>query len=128
MADRGPTEAISESSFDGSLPRSFLRPALHLALVPGPSHGYELLVQVHAFGLLSVDLGGIYRTLRGMDREALVISEWEASELGPPRRVYELTDAGLVAAEGYLQGLRVARNHIDDMVASVLAPSELLLR
>ena len=108
-----------DGSFDGSLPRSYLRPALHIALLGGSSHGYELLEYVHRFGLASVDLGGIYRTLRVMEHDRVVESEWEASEAGPPRRVYELTDTGVDAAEASLRALRVARTHIDHMLSSV---------
>ena len=108
-----------DGSFDGSLPRSYLRPALHIALLGGSSHGYELLEYVHRFGLASVDLGGIYRTLRVMEHERVVESAWEASEAGPPRRVYELTDTGVDAAEASLRALRVARTHIDHMLSSV---------
>ena len=114
-----------DGSFDGSLPRSFLRPALHIALLSGSSHGYELLEYVHRFGLASVDLGGIYRTLRVMEHDRVVESEWEASDTGPPRRVYELTDAGVDAAEAYLRALRIARTHLDDLLASVILSESL---
>jgi PadR family transcriptional regulator, regulatory protein PadR len=121
-----PSQAIpSDTSFDGSLPRSFLRSALHLALMPGPSHGYDLLEQLRAFGLTSVDLAGVYRALRSMDRENLVSSSWEDSELGPPRRVYQLTDTGFRAADAHVAGLRSARNHLDSLLASVGADNPL---
>ena len=42
-ADNSP---LVDLGFDGSLPRSFLRPALHIALLDGPTHGYELLEYV----------------------------------------------------------------------------------
>ncbi len=114
-----------EPVFDGSLPRSFLRSALHIALVPGPSHGYDMLEQVRSFGLSSVDLAGVYRLLRLMEREGAVTSEWEGSELGPPRRVYELSDIGLLAAEAHLRAIRAARDHLDGLADSVLADSQL---
>ena len=117
-----------EVVFDGSLPRAFLRPALHIALIPGPSHGYDLLMQLRGFGLASVDLGGIYRSLRVMERDGAVTSGWEASDLGPPRRVYELSDAGVAAADAYLSGLRATRRHLDGLLTSVLTPNELLAR
>ena len=120
MGDPAGATTGRDGSADGSLPRSFLRPALHIALLSGSSHGYELLEYVHRFGLASVDLGGIYRTLRVMEHDRVVESEWEASEAGPPRRVYELTDSGIDAAEHYLRALRVARTHLDDLLASVL--------
>ncbi len=112
-----------DPAFDGSLPRSFLRPALHIALLDGPSHGYELLEYVQCFGLTSVDLAGIYRTLRQMDHDRVVASTWEASDSGPSRRVYTLTDIGTDAAESYLVALAKSRSHLDHLLASVLNPA-----
>ena len=125
MAEPSGAPAGRDASFDGSLPRSFLKPALHIALLGGSSHGYDLLEYVHRFGLLSVDLGGIYRTLLLMEHDRVVSSAWEASEAGPPRRVYELTDAGVDAAEAYLRAVAVSRSHLDDLLSSVLLSESL---
>ena len=66
---------------------------LLLALRTGSSHGYELMEQLVAGGL-SVDLAGIYRMLRTLEQGELVVATWERSSVGPPRRVYDLTDHG----------------------------------
>ena len=119
----GPTpdnSPLVDLGFDGSLPRSFLRPALHIALLEGPTHGYELLEYVHCYGLSSVDLAGIYRTLRQMDHDEMVASTWEPSESGPARRVYVLTERGADAAEGYLAAMTGARAHIDRLLKAAL--------
>ncbi len=108
-----------EPDTDGSLPRHFLRSALFIGLLPGRSHGYELLEQVRLFGLASVDLAGVYRAMKLMEHDGLVSSEWEKSELGPPRRVYELTALGQVAADQHRQALRTARDHLEFMIRSV---------
>lgn len=106
------------SGVDGSLPRHFLRSALHIALLPGRSHGYDLFEQVKLFGLSSVDLAGVYRAMKSMERDALVSSEWESSELGPPRRVYQLTNAGHIEAAEHLRSLRAARDLLDFILGS----------
>lgn len=111
---------LVDLGFDGSLPRSFLRPALHIALLDGPTHGYELLEYVQCYGLSSVDLAGIYRTLRQMDHDEMVASTWEPSDTGPARRVYALTERGTDAAEGYLAGMTRARTHIDQLIKAAL--------
>jgi poly-beta-hydroxybutyrate-responsive repressor len=77
-----------------TLPRAYLRPCLLLLLSEGGSHGYDLLDQVRSIGLVGADAGGVYRTLRGMERDGLVTSWWEPSQSGPARRTYALTDAG----------------------------------
>jgi len=89
---------MSELRIDATLsglPRIYLRPCLLLLLAEGRSHGYDLLDQIESLGLTGVDAGGLYRTLRGMEREALLRSWWEPSQTGPARRTYELTDLGV---------------------------------
>jgi DNA-binding PadR family transcriptional regulator len=41
-----------------------------------------------------VDMGNLYRTLRALEAEGLVASEWDAAAPGPAKRRYELTAAG----------------------------------
>lgn len=77
----------------GGWPRNFVRPCLLLLLKEGHAHGYDLLVRLSDFGL-RVDPGGLYRTLRALEREGLLSSWWEASETGPARREYVLTAEG----------------------------------
>lgn len=76
------------------MPRAFLRTCVLLLLREQPSHGYELLDRLEALGLSRADPGGLYRTLRALERDGLVHSSWEASTDGPDRRIYQLTRAG----------------------------------
>jgi PadR family transcriptional regulator PadR len=78
----------------GSLPRNFMRACLLLLVKETPSHGYDLLERLRALGLRRTDPGGLYRALRAMEQEGLMRSAWETSELGPARRIYELTAEG----------------------------------
>lgn len=77
------------------LPKSFLRPCLLLLLREEPAHGYELLERLRPFGFERSDPGGLYRALRALEQEGLVHSAWEPSELGPERRIYAITRAGM---------------------------------
>jgi PadR family transcriptional regulator PadR len=76
-----------------SQPKRFLQPCLLLLIAESPGHGYDLLDRLAAFGF-ERDPGGLYRTLRSMEREGLVRSEWRLSVAGPGRRRYELTATG----------------------------------
>ena len=78
-----------------SLPRGFLRPSLLLLLREQPAHGYDLLERLRTLGFSGDDPGGLYRTLRGLERDGLVASSWEPSSAGPDRRSYRLTRAGM---------------------------------
>ena len=46
-----------------------------------------------------MNAGTFYRTLRQMEKDGMVSSNWDTSEAGPARRVYSITEAG----EAYLK-------------------------
>lgn len=90
--------AVTENSPPNpGLPLKYLRHALLMLLEGEPCHGYDLLEQVHELGLVAADMPGLYRSLRSMEEDGLVASEWEKSQFGPPRRSYRLSDAGKIA-------------------------------
>jgi PadR family transcriptional regulator PadR len=73
----------------------FVEPALLLLLRERPMHGYELLELLPPLvGEERVDVGNLYRFLRGLEDEGLVTSEWSADLPGPAKRTYSLTPAG----------------------------------
>ena len=74
------------------LPRNYLRPCLLLLIAEKPSYGYDLLVRLGELGLRHVDPGMLYRSLRAMEQEGLVRSSWQGSDIGPPRRTYQLSE------------------------------------
>jgi len=58
-------------------------------------HGYELLELLPPLvGEDRVDVGNLYRFLRGLEDDGLVTSEWSADLPGPAKRTYSLTPAG----------------------------------
>lgn len=86
-------------------PRNFLQPCLLLLLRERPDHGYELAARLRPMHDGDGDAGGIYRALRGLERQGLVCSEWHTSPTGPARRIYRITDEGVAALEVLVTGL-----------------------
>jgi PadR family transcriptional regulator len=73
----------------------FVEPALLFLVSAGPTHGYELLERLPPLvGEERVDVGNLYRTLRALEDDGLVSSEWRADLPGPAKRTYTLTDDG----------------------------------
>lgn len=72
----------------------WLQPFLLLALEQWQSHGYELIGRMANFGFETLDRASVYRTLRQLEKDGLVVSGWDTSKEGPARRLYSLTDAG----------------------------------
>ena len=61
----------------------------------------------------SVDTGNIYRTLRLMEDEGLVASDWATVGGGPARREYRITDLGREALQVWSEALRRTRADLD---------------
>jgi PadR family transcriptional regulator, regulatory protein PadR len=85
-----------------------VEPALLLLLQERPRHGYDLLENIPALvgDRAEVDLGNLYRLLRGLEAEGLVSSQWDVDAAGPARRIYTLTAAGARLLEGWATALR----------------------
>lgn len=96
-----PEVEVAECRCDGGQPKNFARPCLLLLLAEAPAHGYELMERLRDFGFDLNDPGAVYKTLRQIEQEGLVTSEWALSTRGPARRVYRLTSDGRDLLEGW---------------------------
>ena len=95
----------------------FLEPGLLALLRDRPTHGYELIAELPSLlGTERVDVGNVYRALRGMEERGLVTSEWHEDLPGPAKRTYEITREGRRALERWAQWLREARDRIDTLI------------
>jgi PadR family transcriptional regulator PadR len=75
----------------------FVEPVVQLLLKKkGRSYGYDLSadLQEHALTDAEIERGALYRTLRRLELNRNVKSEWETDNGGPARRVYKLTARG----------------------------------
>jgi PadR family transcriptional regulator, regulatory protein PadR len=91
----------------------FGEPALLLLLSEGPAHGYDLLDRLpELLPEERIDMGNLYRVLRGLEEEGIVDSEWDAGAPGPAKRVYELTDDGRALLDAWAEGLGGAAESI----------------
>jgi PadR family transcriptional regulator PadR len=86
----------------------FVEPALLLLLRERPMHGYELLERLPEVTgeEARVDVGNLYRVLRALEEEGIVVSEWSADLPGPAKRTYELTDTGRRLLDRWADALR----------------------
>ena len=93
----------------------FVQPCLLLLLHDRASHGYDLIERLGQFGLGEsiVDSSMVYRYLREMEAEELVVSDWDTGGAGPPRRVYRLTSLGDECLARWVTGLRGTRRALE---------------
>lgn len=107
---------LEPSSGQAPLPKVFLRACVLILLDEQPCHGYELLDQLRQLGMAGVDTGGLYRSLRSMEEDGLVCSQWETSPSGPPRRSYHLSAPGEAALGTAVSHLQEVRDALDRLV------------
>ena len=75
----------------------FVEPVLLLMLKErGRSYGYDLSADLsrYAFTDAEIERAVLYRTLRRLEENGYVTSDWDVEEPGPARRVYSLTREG----------------------------------
>ena len=65
-------------------------------LQSGELHGYEIAKRIKEHGgeALAVGEGRLYPALHRLEADGKVLAKWQPQEGKPPRRVYEITDAG----------------------------------
>ena len=92
-------ERVAEAPFESHVPparQRFLRPWTLLLLWLQPAHGADIKERLSALGMPGAD----YRFLRRLEAEGLLRSTWApGGGIGPLRRVYSLTEAGMEELE-----------------------------
>lgn len=116
MIEPNPLDAVP-----GGLPRNFLRPCLLLLIAEEDSYGYDLLERLERLGLGATDPGGLYRALRAMEKDGMVDSNWEVSDVGPARRIYRLTEEGQDWLHLWVGAMRESRRLLGHFVAEAEA-------
>jgi poly-beta-hydroxybutyrate-responsive repressor len=85
--------------------------ALLVLLAARPTHGYELIERLPELsGEERVDVGNLYRTLRSLEDEGLVTSEWQPELPGPAKRTYTLTAEGHAVLASWLAAVEQLRD------------------
>jgi PadR family transcriptional regulator, regulatory protein PadR len=83
----------------------FVEPVvLFLLKCKGRSYGYELSSKLaeHAITDAEIEGAALYRTLRQLEKNGFVRSEWDSAHSGPARRVYMLTELGEMHLEEWV--------------------------
>jgi DNA-binding PadR family transcriptional regulator len=96
-----------------------LQACLLLQLYNLDRHGYELLQGLHNFisDAHAYDPSVIYRFMRGMEQDGLVVSYEGDVSLGPKRRMYRLTPAGKQQLNTWIETLKRSRDEIDHLLS-----------
>jgi PadR family transcriptional regulator PadR len=98
--------------------RGVLDACLLAVIADGPAYGYEMTARLTARGLNAVADGSIYPVLGRLERDRLVETFREASNGGPPRKYYELTNAGRRALERWSAEWATTRDGVDAVLGT----------
>lgn len=66
-----------------------------------PAHGYEITAWLRERGFTEIAEGTVYALLIRIEQRGLAAATKAASEKGPPRKVYSLTDPGRDALDEF---------------------------
>jgi PadR family transcriptional regulator PadR len=101
----------------------FVEPVVLLVLKKkGQSYGYDLSSDVPQYALTDAEIerAALYRTLRNLEMNGNVKSEWQTEDNGPARRVYRLTAAG----EQHLREWATVLGHVSKSMARFVSEVE----
>lgn len=104
----------------------FVEPVVLLLMMKkGHSYGYDLAGELRDFALTdaAIERAALYRTLRQLERNGNVVSEWDGDGSGPARRVYRLTAAG----ERHLEEWATVLDHVSKSMARFVKESRKVL-
>ena len=82
-----------------------------------PSYGYGVIREIETIsnGKQQVKTGTMYTTLRRMEREKLLKSEWEKNKEGPDKRIYRITNKGKTFLKKWLEMAMERRKMMDKL-------------
>jgi PadR family transcriptional regulator PadR len=96
----------------------FVEPALLLTLAATDAYGYELAARIEELDPDDrVDLGNLYRLLRGLEAEGFVTSRWRDDLPGRSKRTYQLTDEGRALLDAWIDAIGEAADRLDGFLA-----------
>ena len=89
----------------------------------GPQHGYGIAQTLRAQSAeaLQVETGSLYPALHRLERDGLVVSEWDVTEANQRAKVYRITPAG----KKHLAQERTRWERAVSAIAAILAPTAL---
>ena len=110
---------VNECPCGGGNLDKLVQPAILAILIEGPLHGYALAERIGKMpisGGHSPDVTGVYRFLKWMENNGLVVSSWDLSESGPARKSYQITSAGRKCLSHWIETLEQYRQGITDLL------------
>ncbi len=98
------------------LRRGVLEHCVLAVLARSPEYAFELVRRLSEVDGLVTSEGTIYPLLSRLSRDGLVSTTWQPSEAGPPRKYYDLTDAGRRVLDAFAVEWTTFTDGVDDLL------------
>ncbi len=97
--------------------KSWLKFLILRVIFETPTYGYNIIQKIEemSYGRHKIKSGTMYTTLRRMEKEKLVKSNWKKSKSGPNKREYHATKKGEEYLKNYLEIIIERKKMIDRM-------------
>ena len=97
----------------------FIEACLLCLLKEEKAYGYSLMERLSDFGFKddTVNMSVIYRNLKNMEKNDLIVSSWEESEQGPDRRIYSITPKGDDELDSWIVLLKDRKQRITSIIS-----------
>lgn len=96
-----------------------VQPIILALLAQEDLHGYGLIQKIvdsSMFTKEKPDPTGIYRFLKTLESRGLVLSNWDLSSPGPPKKIYRITTDGVACLETWIKTLEEYMTSIDHLL------------
>jgi len=113
--------AVDREAVLAQLRKGFLSYCVLAVLREDSSYGLELASRLGRYQVLFESDGKLYPVLSRLREQGWVVTHWQESVSGPPRRYYRLTDAGRGALATFLE---VGVPFLDDVKALLAESAE----
>ena len=85
-----------------------------LIIAQKPAYGLEILSKLNeGIAENNLDTAVIYRSLKSLEADGRVASEWVESESGAPKKVYHITESGLELLDKYSSDIEISIKHLN---------------
>jgi DNA-binding PadR family transcriptional regulator len=122
MSSSNPRHRLAACPCTGGNLDKLVQPAIFMILAREALHGYQIVERLAGTPLFDgsrPDRGGVYRMLRIMEAGGYVLSSWDASDLGPAKRLYRLTSNGKACLERWIVTLGRYSRAINELLVDV---------
>ena len=98
----------------------YMQPSILLGLLLRASYGYELIQNIQKFGFVEGQAppGMIYRHLRQLEEDGLVLSNWETKGTGPAKRMYTITEEGKEVLAIWIDYMNKQASTLNDFIGT----------